>query len=433
MQGSRVVKGIGLFVLMILVAVFAAGCGRKQAASTQPAAPAAAEKSGGPVELTIWETYRETEHALFMKIVDEFMAAHPNISIKVEQIPWGGHQAKILTAMATKSTPDVARIDVAWVTKLAKKGGILALDEYGAAEIKDDFVPAAMASNIVDGKIYGLPDQTNCAVLFYNKDHFKAAGLDPEKPPKTWEEFVEYGKKLTNEAAGRYGFGMDNTLWWTFPFFSTFGAKFLDESGTKCVLNSPEGIKALQFKVDLYRKYKIEAGAWIAGGVNPETGFQSGKYSMILDGPWNVARYRDAGLNFGVALVPAGPAGTASNVGGTNMVVFNTCKHPKEAFEFLKYLTSPEVQARWAKELKQVPVNLKAYDLVDTSADPYLAVFMEQMKTAVARPQVENYDMLEEIINPEMETALNGTKTVEEALNAAVERINSEIFGQQAR
>jgi len=226
-----------------------------------------------------------------------------------------------------------------------------------------------------------------------------------------------------------FGFAMDNSLWWTFPFFNTYGAEFIRDG--KCVLNEEPGVNALQFKSDLYNKHKIEAGAWQSGAVGPDAGFLNERYAMILNGPWVVKNYKDAGLNFGVALIPEGPEGTSTNVGGTNMVVFNNSKHPFWAAKFLEFLASVEIQALWGNKLEQIPVNLKAYDLIDTVDKPFLKTFMEQMKYAKARPLILDYSELEEIINPQMEAALKGQKTVKKALDDAVEVIENRILSKE--
>lgn len=256
---------------------------------------------------------------------------------------------------------------------------------------------------------------------------FLIAGCGGGKKEETTAKSAEVSQDSSRNI---YGFAMRNTLWWTFPFFNTFGAEFISEDG-KCVLNNADGVKALQFKVNLYTKYNVEAGAWQAGAIGPDTGFLNEKYAMILDGPWDIKRFKDAGLNFGVALIPEGPAGTSTNVGGTNMVVFRGAQNPYWAAKFLEFLASPEIQAYWCNKLEQIPVNLKAYDKVDTQDKPFLKTFMEQMRHAKARPNILDYADLEEIINPQMEAALKGQKSVEQALDDASKRIEEEILPKE--
>ena len=379
--------------------------------------------------LTIWQTYNDEEYPVFKEIVESFKAAHPDITIDVVRLPFAGAEPKIQTALTTRTEPDIARVDVSFLAKLAGKNALLDLGPYVPVEFREEVLPVALSSCYYDDTLWGLPDQTNGLCLFYNKEHFRAAGLDPERPPATWDELISYGKKLTDRDEGVFGIGLGNSLWWTLPFFYTHGARFLSDDGTRCVLNSPEGIAAFQLKVDLYQKHGIEGGAWRAGGIVHDLGFQSGRYSMILNGPWAVESLKRTGIDFGVGLIPAGPAGTATNVGGNNLVVFRSTKRPELAAEFLQFVASEETQRMWASRLGQIPVNVKAADAITSEEHPYLAVFVEQMKTAIPRPQVTSYPEIENLMNPEMQAALDGTKTAEAALNAAVAEIDKVLAG----
>ncbi|MBN2055030.1 extracellular solute-binding protein [bacterium] len=417
-----------LLTVSFILVVLLAGCG----GGTDEAAPGTGSAAGaapeaGPVELKIWETYNDEEHDLFMTLVEQYMQQHPGVTISVQQIPYGGHRNKIMTALATRTTPDIARIDNAWIPKLAPRNAIAPLDEFGAAAWGGQLVQAAFQTCLYDGTVFGIPDQVTCLALFYNKDLFAAAGLDPEAPPKTWKDFYNAGRQLTDKANGIFGFAMGNTLWETLPFFFTFGAKVMSDDNHRCLLDSEMGILALKFKTDLYRRHEIEAGAWTPGAISPETGFKARKYAMILSGPWNIQSFKSSGLNFGIGLIPEGPVGTASNVGGTNMVVFRNCAHKQAAFEFLQYLSGPGAQRIWASTLSQIPIHQSVRTAMEETADPYLRVFLRQITTA--RPIVGNpiMDEVENILNPEMAAALKGDKTPEQALTDGVVAVNKKL------
>ncbi len=406
-----------LVPVLVLFAVLVAGCAR--------------EKAQEGVILTVWETYNTEERAVFLSLAQEFEQANPGIKIRPVSIPFDGLEPKILTALATDTAPDIARVDVGFLPKVAIRGALWALDAYGVRAAQADLRPVALSSCMIDGKTYGLPDQVNGLCLFYNKEMFTKAGLDPTKPPQTWLEFVEYGKRLTDRKAGIFGFGMRNSLWWSLPFIYSFGGDILGAE-KKCALAGDAAVAGFQFKVDLYTKYGIEGGAWRAGGVRDDMGFQSRKYAMIFNGPWAVTGLEGAGIDFGVTLIPSGPAGYATNVGGNNLVVFSTCKHPQEACKFLMFIVSKDVQAKWANSLGQIPVNMRADDLIDFTKHPYLKIFLEQMKYAKPRPQTGSYPEIENAVNPEMQAALDDRKTVREAMASACKLVDGILAEEEA-
>ncbi|MFH1314141.1 MAG: extracellular solute-binding protein [Candidatus Eisenbacteria bacterium] len=201
---------------------------------------------------------------------------------------------------------------------------------------------------------------------------------------------------------------------------------------SRCALADKGAVAGFQFKVDLYTKHGVEGGAWRSGGIRDDMGFQNGKYAMIFNGPWAVKGLQQAGIDFGVALIPSGPAGHATNVGGNNLVVFSTSEHPREATQFLMFIASKESQARWANELGQIPVNLLADELIDFSLHPYLKIFMEQMKYAKARPPIGGYPEIENDVNPEMQAALDGKKPVIAAMRSACEKVGVILADEEA-
>jgi multiple sugar transport system substrate-binding protein len=405
-------------VVLLAALLFAQGCGREGG------------KEG--VVLTVWETYSAEERAIFMSWMDRYMKAHPGLSIEVTNIPFDGMEPKILTSLATETAPDIARVDVAFLPKLAIRGALQPLDQYDIAALKEELRPVALSSCIVDGQTYGLPDQVNGLCLFYNRDLFEQAGLDPDVPPENWEEFVEFAEKLTDPAKGVFGFGMRNSLWWSLPFIYSYGGRILNEDNTKCALSSEAAIAGFQFKVDLYAKYKVEGGAWRSGGIRDDLGFQNRKYAMIFNGPWAVGGLTRGGIPFGVALVPEGPVGRTTNVGGNNLVVFSTSKHPKEACELLKFVASKEAQAEWANALGQIPVNRASDPMIDFAKHPYLKVFMEQMEYAIPRPGIGSYPEIENAVNPEMQAALDGKKSVRDAMVSACQEVDRIMAEEEA-
>lgn len=390
------------------------------------------EAKRSQVVLTVWETYNSEERAVFLWLVDEYQRTHPGVRIEPVSIPFGGLEPKILTALATQTVPDIARVDVAFLPKLALRGALCAVDTLGIEAIENQLRPVALNSCKLGNRIYGVPEQVNGLCLFYNKDLFRQAGLDPNRPPETWDEFVEYAMKLTNRQSNVFGFGMRNSLWWTLPFIYSFGGDILTEDLKGCALATEQSMAGFQFKVDLYAKHGVEGGAWRAGAIQDDMGFQGRVYAMIFNGPWAVKGLEKSGIDFGVGLIPKGPSGYATNVGGNNMVIFKACKNPRQAADFLFFLVSKESQAKWANSLGQIPVNMLADQLIDFDKHPFLRTFMEQMKYAKPRPQIASYPEIENEVNPEMQAALDGRKSVREALEEACRKVEK-ILAEERR
>lgn len=437
-------RAITLLVVSLLVA--SAACGTNP--TTDP---------DGGVTITIWETYNSEEHAVFDAIARDYERERASrggapVRLKVERVPYEGLLPKLKYAAITHTAPDICRVDNAWVLTLAYGQALVPLDTLPSFQTSLDdeaskYVSAAIATNVVETPtgggpwqrhLYGLPDQTNCVALFWNRalfrasaDALRAAGLDPDRAPRTWEEFVRYAKVLTVPERKQFGFAMFATLWWTMPFLNTFGAEFARQSPDgrlSCGIADPQSIQALDFLVSLYREYGVEAGAWQTGAINPEQGFINGKYAMILTGPWNLKRFES--VDFGVSLVPAGPAGTSSNVGGSNMVVFKSSPHQEVAFDFLRWFTSREVQLRWSRELGQIPVNREAFEeAAKAAAGTPLGVFLDQLRTARPLRQVPKMDQIEDrVINPAIELALKGQGSPATLMRSACEQIDRDYL-----
>lgn len=396
----------------------------------------------GNTILTFWHTYGDDEEAILRRIIDEWQKFPENASYTVRpvRIPFDGHKPKIRTALTVGQGPDMARVDWSFVCELARKNSVVDLGSLGFDSIKDNYLKAPLEACKIDGKYYGLPDQSNCVALFYNRALFKELGLIPQDSvyaveeadriiPKNWEDFAIFAKQFKDSSKGREAFAIMNTLWWNLAIFNTYGVKIIE--GDNCVINSEPAHKALEMMANLY-KDGIEAGGWKPGAITPEQGFVNGKYAMILMGPWNLRRFKeDLKLDFGIGLIPGGSAGTSSNVGGTDVVIFNN-KAPdriKASYSFLAFLTNAKNQVEWCTKLNQLPINLGAYDLVKFE-DQHQMAFMNQMKYAAPNPVIKDFGLLEDIVNPEVETVLAGSKTAKEATESIAKRVKERLLTQ---
>lgn len=418
--------------------------------------------------LVIWTSHNNAELEVFRDLTrefaEEFRHQHGReLEVVLERVSHEGLDTRLKSAALSRTTPDLVRIDVAAVAALAWGSAAVRLDtEPGSpfrdlAAVRQRFVPAALESNLVplpgpggglEVGLYGIPEQTNCLVLFRNRALFRenaealrAAGLDPAQPPRTWDQFTRAAAALTDPQASppRAGFGLDNTLWWSLPFLYAGGADLLaldPRTGYQVALGQDAGREALEWWVSLARTPRarpdgtevvVEGGMWRAGA-NKDRAFMEGSLAMVLSGPWNVPAYTSRLPEVAVSLVPAGKAGTASTVGGNNLVLMPTCVDREAALALLDFVGSDAYQARWSRRLEQIPTTRKALRERRGEAGPFLRVFMEQMETARGRPPLPSYDPVEQIYQNHLETALSGERPAAEALETIVAGIEDEVL-----
>jgi sn-glycerol 3-phosphate transport system substrate-binding protein len=326
----------------------------------------AAEKQ----ELMVWHSKATLRGQIWAKMVDEFNAKHPNI--KVTATYQGGYEQtvqKLTTSIAGNATPDVAEIpQTRGIMEFAASGKLLPLDDFMAKGEKDDFYEAALARYTVNGKLYAIPNAVSTSLLYYNADLFKEAGLDPNKPPQTWDDVVAYGKKLTRDTDGdgkpdKWGLLTHTTVnYFIFAMIYQNGGRLFDEKGNPA-FNTPETAEALQFWSDLVHKHKImppltHAAAnklFVAG-----TGgmmYQSTSFIETLDkGVGNRFVYKTAFFpkkkNWG------------TDVGGTGLGIFRSNPaREKAAYEFVKWMTDTERSAYWSENTGYIAARKSSFKL----------------------------------------------------------------------
>ncbi|MEE2923783.1 MAG: ABC transporter substrate-binding protein [bacterium] len=395
-----------------------------------------------PQQLKVWVTYNDEQFRVYQRLVKDFENQH-KVEISISRIPFQGQGEKIMYACNSRRAPDIARMDIGLIPKFAAGKALMALDDLGLKEFSSELLDAALDAGRVflpgiGSRSYAVPDEFTTLALYYNKEMFTNAGLNPNKPPESWQEFIEYAKKLTKDldADGKpeqYGFAMQITPWWSMPFLFSFDGNVLDEKTMRCKLGEKGAINALKFQVSLSTEHKIEGGAWRSGAITPAMGFKNKIYAMILNGPWNLRSFRDADLQFGVGLIPGNPSlgiRSKTNVGGNANVIFRSTKSPKLAMKFLRYLSSAKVQSIWMEELGAIPINKKAHTMAlqKNTVDTELLKFMEQAEYAESRPKIPGYDKIDRIITNEVETAFSGDRTPEEAMLKACETIEDTVL-----
>lgn len=340
---------------------------------------------------------------------------------------------KAQAAAAAGKPPAVALMSANYLLDLKLSGDIISLESMLKAEgttrekFLADFWPALHANATVDGELYGVPFQNSTPLLYYNKDQFKEAGLDPEKPPQTWAELVEDAKKLTKD--GRYGFqlagGYDYIGWLMQTLAMTNGGRFFNEEyGGEVYYDVPSTLGAAQFVEDLIYKHKVMQPGVLDGGA-VSTNFLAGKISMMLLSTGSLSFVRDNMKgNFGVGFVPKNVR-NAVPIGGGSLVMFKgLSEEQKQAgWKFISWLTSAESLGGWSRFTGYFAPRKSSYDLPEMKAfmekNPDAKVALEQLP--YAKPWIATYQTVavRKALDDEMQAVMNGKKKAVQAVKDA--------------
>jgi multiple sugar transport system substrate-binding protein len=383
----------------------------------------------GQRKLTLWHSYNNEETRVFNELLADYQKQNPQIKIVAERVPFDGLLPKLTSAAIAHRTPDIARVDIGHIPRLAWGKAIEPLDAFGAEKLTQGMhrIARPVASVLMPGKtaseIFAIPDQLTTVALYYNKDLMAATGV---AVPRTLSELKAIGKKFSARGRSSKALAINSSLWWIMPWLFLHEAQVLSPQLDKCLLSSAEAVATLEYLRGLYTD-GVEAGAWLSGAINPDQGFMTGRYAMILSGPWNLQTFSK--IKFGVSLVPGnGKIKSASNIGGSAMVVFAASREKQESYRLLEYLVSEPVQKKWIKGTGQLSVNTAANRAMAASLSPELRVFLEQLDYAGARPALPGYDALESIVAPYLYAALDGSLASREALERACADVEKNLL-----
>lgn len=403
------------------------GCGKANKASDS--------NKDGKTVVEFWHYWDGNNGKAINELVDNFNKENNDIEVKPVFIPGDQLMTKIQTGIASKNTPALAAADISGMAKLRSSGQLLELDSFINENNIDinSFYTSLLEYGKQDGKLYSLPVSTNNLALFYNKDMFKKAGLDPNMPPKTWEELQKDSETIVNKISGSYGFEFytqvgdngEGLTWQAQPYLWQAGADFIKNG--KAAFNNENGEKALNFLVGLINKKVSPVGSW--------DDFSKGKCAMVVDGSWMVGIWKDSvNFDFGTSMIPVPEENKyATNMGGEQIFAFKKGdKENKAAAKFIAYLTDTKTQIEWDKKTFFMPVKkgvAESKEYLDwaKNTEPRLMPFIEQQKYAHARPSILEYPAASLAFAKEIEKSYFGKVSVKEALSNAEKAVNSAL------
>src|SRR5215218_9283747 len=364
-----------------------------------------AARPAAAVDLTMY--YPVAVGGPVTKIIDDMVGRFEkeNPDIKVTAVYAGNYtdtMTKAMTAMKGGQPPQLSVLLSTDVFTLIDENAIVPLDGLADKAWFKDFYPAFMANGQIDGKTWSIPFQRSTIVLYWNKDAFKEAGLDPEKAPANWDEMVAMGKKLVKKDAGgnvvRWGVEIPTTgyaYWMLQALAIENGQKLMNEPGHEVYLTAPKTVGALDYLVDLSRKHNVMPMGTV-DWATLRTDFLEGKTAMMWHTTGNLTAVKEgAKFNFGVAMLPAKEQ-RGSPTGGGNFYVFKSAppEQQKAAVKFIRWMTAPERAADWSIKTGYVAVNPAAYETETMKTYvkdfPQAVVARDQLKHAVAELSVHD-------------------------------------------
>lgn len=367
------------------------------------------------------------------EITEDFNKRHPGI--KVEPIFTGDYnqtEQKVLTAIRGGNPPDVAVMRTGSLFMLMDLDAIIPLDGFiaraGGEKYLNDFFPAFLANSRAGGKVWSIPFQRSTPLFFWNKALFKKAGLDPNRPPKTWAEVQEYAQKLTvRDARGNVTqWGLELSRWdhWTFQSFVLQNEGRLEnETGTEVYFNSAPVVGALELWNDLANKHKVMPRKRSYGEASQD--FVAEATAMMYNSTGSLSFVKNsAKFDFGVTFLPKGKL-MATQTGGGNIYFLKgtPATNQEAAWTFVEWLTSPENVARWTiasgyvahrKSAYEVPM-LKEY----VQGFPYAITARDQLKFAQREFVTHDYAKVLELLVNAMAQGLDEAMRPKEALEQA--------------
>ncbi|MCF7858766.1 MAG: ABC transporter substrate-binding protein [Candidatus Cloacimonetes bacterium] len=420
-------------ILLIIISIMFLGCGKKQTVNENVTEVLFWQAMGGPLGDALSE------------LVNKFNETHPNIH--VTSVNMGNYTAlsqKLMASIQTGNQPDVAQAYEAWIANMMEGDVIVPIEDFikndpdFTKEKMDDIFPVFINSNTMNGKLVSFPFNKSVRVQYYNKDILFKNDMDPNLPPKTWEDFRYYCKKLTKDTNGdgkidQYGTTVKISAWQFENLLLQAGGQIMNEENTKPLFNSKEGIQALEYFTNILNKDK---SGYLSPGYEGQKDFTAQRVAFYEDSSVSMAFMLRTGINFNMGISAIPVKETKKNIiSGTNVVIFKNEKNrqkEKAAWEFVKWFTDTEQTARWSELTYYMPVRKSAMNVEALqqriASNPEIASVYDQLNYATFEPQIsewfETRKYMEEHV---IEKVIREIISPQEALDNAAKMIEKKI------
>ncbi len=431
-----------LALLLTLLILLLAACAGGAPATPADAESAEGEAAAGATEVTYMLWGSPEELTVWQAIVDEFEAAHPDISVNVEVSDWDSYWNKLQTLFAGNTPPDLFAMDAPLYPDWQSRGVLLNLDSYLEAnpELTAGLFEGPLASYATADGYYGLPRDFQTIVLFYNKDLFDAAGVAYPTDDWTMEDLRSAAKQLTLDTDGdgvNDQWGLNADLWDMELFWGGaiwgHGGEVISEDRTQTLLGEPAAREAWQL---------ISEMTTVDGSIpDPDTAaqfgdaFAAGVAAMTTIGHWVVPEYAQLDFAWDVAAFPAGPVRRATSVNSAGFVIAAEADAPDAAFEFIKFALSEAGQSRLTELGFALPVLKSVAEspvfLEQQGAAIRQQVFLDATEYAVTKPAFRGYDEWATIIGDGLVPVWTGEAEINATLDELVPAADEVLAANQ--
>ncbi|HEY9737128.1 MAG TPA: sugar ABC transporter substrate-binding protein [Trichocoleus sp.] len=415
----------GLFTLLGLLLSWLISCGGAPTASNS------SQTGDGSQEVEFWTMQLQPQFTdYFNTLIDSFEAENPGVTVRWVDVPWSDMQSKILTAVSAGTAPDVVNLNPDFASQLASKNAWLPLEGEVPADAKQAYLPKIWEANALNGESFGLPWYLTTNVTLYNQDLLKQAGV--AAPPKTYAELAQVARQV-KDSTGKYA------------FFTTFvpedsadvlqslvqmGVTLVDDQGN-AAFNTPEGRAAFQYWTDLYQQELLPREVLTQGHRRGIELYQSGETALLSTGAEFLTTIETNAPAIaqvtGTSPQITGDTGK-QNVAVMNLVIPRSTDVPEAALKFALYVTNDENQLTFAKAANVLPSTVNAlkdsyFTQPAADAEPITlarSVSASQMNQAeVLVPAMEDVKTLQKIVYDNLQAAMLGQKSVDQAVTDA--------------
>ena len=380
------------------------------------------------ITLRFWAMGREAE--VVGELVREFEAENPGIRVEVQNIPWTAAHEKLLTAYAADGLPDICQLGNTWIPEFATLGALTPLQPYVDASrevVPADYFPGIWDTNVVEGRLVGIPWYVDTRLLFYRKDLLRKAGYD--HPPRDWAEWERMNQAL-KQVLGRDRYPVLMPLNEFEPQLSLALQQddpLLRDHDTRGNFASPGFRRALGFYANMFEQgWAPKMSETQISNVWDE--FFRGFTVFYLSGPWNIREFRQrqpASLEgeWGTAPLP-GPHGPGGGIaGGTSLVVLQSSPHKQAAWKLIEFLSRPAVQQRFHALIGDLPPRRSVWRQASLHEDPLAAAFGQQLERVRPTPKVLEWERIAQEMRIVSEQVVRGGLDQD----AAVRRLDARV------